>query len=55
MAKIIRGFFGRTTDGLDPLRQEARVTIEAYADGANFNMTLIRLGGIGKRMNDMGA
>ena len=50
MAKIIKRFLKRTSE-FRALRKEARDAFADYADGADTEFTIMRLAGIGRRMN----
>ena len=43
----------RKTEEFKVLREKARDALAAYADGADFNATVIRLAGIGSAMELM--
>ena len=50
MATIIKRFLNRAR-AIRPLRNEAKDAFAAYAEGADTEYTIMRLAGIGRRMN----
>ena len=50
MAKIIKRFLKRRSE-FRALRKEARDAVADYADGADTEFTIMRLAGIGRRMD----
>ena len=50
MAAIIKRFLKRT-QAFRALRNEAKDAFAAYAEGADTEFTIMRLAGIGRRMN----